>query len=70
MILPCSNGVKNGFNNKNLKNTYIMKKKVSARQAQKEARQEKEGKKVVEWIFGVLVVLAILYVVYTVYIMQ
>ena len=33
-------------------------------------RQEKEGKKVVEWIFGVLVVLAILYVVYTVYIMQ
>ena len=32
-----------------------MKKKVSARQAQKEARQEQEGKKVVEWIFGILV---------------
>ena len=54
----------------NLKYVYIMKKKVNARQAQKDARQEKEGKKVVEWIFGVLVVLAILYVVYTVYIMQ
>ena len=31
-----------------------MKKKVNARQVQKDARQEKEGKKVVEWIFGVL----------------
>ena len=47
-----------------------MKKKVNARQAQKDARQEKEGKKVVEWIFGVLVVLAILYVAETVDIMQ
>ena len=47
-----------------------MKKKVNARQAQKDAHQEKEGKKVVEWIFGVLLVLAILYVVYTGYIMQ
>ena len=47
-----------------------MKKKVNARQAQKDARQEKEGKKVVEWRFGGVLVLAIRYVVYTVYIMQ
>ncbi len=42
-----------------------MKKKNNARRAAYEAKQEKEGKKVVEWIIGVLLVLAIIFAVYT-----
>lgn len=47
-----------------------MSKKGQARRAAYEARQEKEGKKVVNWIFGVLVFLAICFVIYSVYIMM
>lgn len=43
-----------------------MSEKGKARRAAYEARQEKEGKKVVIGIFAVLVALAIAYVAYTV----
>ena len=35
-----------------------------------EKKQEDKGKKVLEWIFGVLVVLAILYVIYSIFIVS
>ena len=47
-----------------------MSKKGQARRAAYEARQEKEGKKVVNWIFGVLIFLALCFVVYSVWIMM
>ncbi|MDD6895977.1 MAG: hypothetical protein PUD51_08965 [Prevotellaceae bacterium] len=43
-----------------------MSKKGQARRAAYEARQEKEGKKVVNWIFAVLVVLALCFIAYSV----
>lgn len=42
-----------------------MSKKGQARRAAYEARQEKEGKKVVNWIFAVLIILAICFIVYS-----
>ena len=42
-----------------------MSKKGQARRAAYEARQEKEGKKVVDWIFAVLIILAICFIVYS-----
>ena len=42
-----------------------MSKKGQARRAAYEARQEKEGKKVVHWIFAVLIILAICFIVYS-----
>ena len=47
-----------------------MSKKHNARRAAYQARQEKEGKKVVNWIFGVLIFLALCFVVYSVWIMM
>ena len=47
-----------------------MCKKNNARRAAYQARQEKEGKKVVNWIFGVLIFLALCFVVYSVWIMM
>lgn len=47
-----------------------MSKKINARRAAYQARQEKEGKKVVNWIFGVLIFLALCFVVYSVWIMM
>ena len=47
-----------------------MSKKNNARRAAYQARQEKEGKKVVTWIFGVLIFLALCFVVYSVWIMM
>ena len=47
-----------------------MSKKNKARRAAYQARQEKEGKKVVNWIFGVLIFLALCFVVYSVWIMM
>ena len=44
--------------------------KASKSTAKKEAYQKKQeegGKKVLEWIFGVLVVLAILFVIYSIW---
>ena len=35
-----------------------------------EKKQEDKGKKVLEWIFGVLVVLAILFVIYSIFIVS
>ena len=46
-----------------------MNDKKKSRRAAYEARQEKEGKKVVEWIFAVLVILAVCFIAYTVAIM-
>ena len=43
-----------------------MNEKKKLRRAQRDARQEKEGKKVVNWIFGALIVLAIAYMIYMV----
>ena len=43
----------------------MSKKKDNARRAAYEAKQEKEGKKVVKWIIGVLMVLALFFAVYT-----
>ena len=43
-----------------------MSKKGQARRAAYEARQDKEGKKVVKWIFAVLVVLALCFIAYSV----
>ena len=42
-----------------------MSKKNNARRAAYQARQEKEGKKVVNWIFAVLIILAICFIVYS-----
>ena len=42
-----------------------MSKKGQARRAAYEARQEKAGKKVVNWIFAVLIILAICFIVYS-----
>ena len=42
-----------------------MSKKGQARRAAYEARQEKEGKKVVNSIFAVLIILAICFIVYS-----
>ena len=47
-----------------------MSKKNNARRAAYQARQEKEGKKVVNWIFGVLIFLALCFVVYSVWSMM
>ena len=47
-----------------------MSKKNNARRAAYQARQEKEGKKVVNWIFGVLIFLALCFVVYSEWIMM
>ncbi len=41
-----------------------MKTKKNARREAYEAKQEKEGKKVVEWIIGALIVLAVIYAVW------
>ena len=47
-----------------------MSKKNNARRAAYQARQEKEGKKVVNWICGALGILAICFVIYSVWIMM
>ena len=44
-------------------------KQLNAKQRAYEAKQEKEGVKVVNWIFGVLIVLALIYMGYVCYIM-
>lgn len=47
-----------------------MSDKGKARRAAYEARQEKKGKKVVNWIFAVLVILAMSFIVYSITIMM
>jgi uncharacterized Rmd1/YagE family protein len=47
--------------------------KASKSTAKKEAYQKKQeegGKKVLEWIFGVLIVLAVLFVIYSIWIVS
>ena len=43
--------------------------KKNARQLAYEKKQEKQGAKVVNWIFGVLIVLALCYMAYACYLM-
>ncbi len=43
-----------------------MSKKVNAKRVAYQQKQEQEGKKVVNWIFGVLVVLAIIFMIYSI----
>ena len=45
-------------------------KHLNAKQRAYEKKQEAEGRKVVNWIFGVLILLAILFVVYSVFIVS
>ena len=47
-----------------------MSKKNNARRAAYQKRQEEDGKKVVTWIFGVLVVLALAFAVYSMFIVS
>ncbi|MBP3510561.1 MAG: hypothetical protein J6K19_00775 [Prevotella sp.] len=42
----------------------MSKNKKNARREAYQARQEQEGRKVVNWIFGILVALAVAYIVY------
>lgn len=42
-----------------------MSQKSKVNRARREAKQEKSGKKVVNWIFGVLIALAICFMIYT-----
>ena len=42
-----------------------MNKKVNARKEAWQKKQEEKGKKVVGWIFGVLILLAIIYLIWT-----
>ncbi len=47
-----------------------MSKKVNAKRVAYQQKQEQEGKKVVNWIFGVLVVLAIIFMIYSFFIIS
>lgn len=47
-----------------------MSQKGKARRAAFKARQEQEGKKVVRWIFIVLIILAIIYIAYSFSVIQ
>ncbi|MBQ6377970.1 MAG: hypothetical protein IJJ56_04160 [Prevotella sp.] len=44
--------------------------KSTKKRAAYEKKQEDSGKKVLEWIFGVLVVLAVLFVIYSIFIVS
>ena len=44
--------------------------KATHKKAAYQKKQEKGGKKVMEWIFGVLVVLAIIFVIYSIFIVS
>ena len=44
-----------------------MSEKKNLRRAKREARQEKEAKNVVSWIFGVLVLLAFIFLAYSIF---
>ncbi len=45
-------------------------KKLNAKQKAYEKKQEQEGRKVVNWIFGSLIALAIIYAAWTLYMMS
>ena len=45
----------------------MAKKKVNAKKEAYAKKQEEQGKRVVEWIFGGLIVLAIIYLIWSVY---
>ena len=43
-----------------------MSEKSKIKRARREAQQDKRGKKVVNWIFGILLALAFVYMIYTI----
>ena len=45
-------------------------KQANAKRVAYEKKQEQEGRKVVNWIFGCLIALAIIYVIWTFYLMS
>ena len=45
----------------------MAKKKVNAKKEAYAKKQEEQGKRVVEWIYGGLIVLAIIYLIWSVY---
>ena len=47
-----------------------MSQKNKIRHAKREAQQEEQGKKVVKWVFGVLVAVALIYMVYSIFMLQ
>lgn len=47
-----------------------MSQKNKIRHAKREAQLEEQGKKVVKWVFGVLVALALIYMVYSIFMLQ
>lgn len=47
-----------------------MSQKNKSHHSKRDAQQEEQGKKVVGWVFGVLVALALVYMVYSVFVMQ
>lgn len=49
---------------------FVMSQKNKIRHAKREAQQEEQGKKVVRWVFGVLVALALIYMVYSIFMLQ
>ena len=42
-----------------------MSERSKMHRAQREAKQEKQAKKVIKWIFGGLIVLAVLFIIYS-----
>ncbi len=51
-------------------NKNTMNETTKAKKAAYQKKQEAQGKKVVNWIFGVLLVLAIIFAVYSVFIVS
>ena len=47
----------------------INKAKKEAKKAAYAAKKEQEGRKVINWIFGILIALGVLYAIYSMYIM-
>lgn len=47
-----------------------MSQKSKQRHSKRDELQEKEGKNVVRWVFGVLVALALVYMVYSIFVLQ
>ena len=62
------------FKNYKIKKTVMAQIAKPSKATQKkvayEKKQEDSGKKVLEWIFGVLVVLAIIFVIYSIFIVS
>lgn len=47
-----------------------MSEKSKIRKANREARQERQGQKVVNWIFGILIFLAFVFMIYSLFLVS